>query len=76
MRNAVQRRNHKERAQPLEREKWGLLEKRKVRHHAYGHFRVYTDNMRTGLQTTSSKPQREEAKAQAVETEGGGEESR
>jgi U3 small nucleolar RNA-associated protein 11 len=31
MRNAVQRRNHKERAQPLEREKWGLLEKRKVR---------------------------------------------
>jgi U3 small nucleolar RNA-associated protein 11 len=29
MRNAVQRRNHKERAQPLEREKWGLLEKRK-----------------------------------------------
>ncbi|EDU47605.1 U3 snoRNP-associated protein Utp11 [Pyrenophora tritici-repentis] len=29
MRNAVQRRNHKERAQPIEREKWGLLEKRK-----------------------------------------------
>lgn len=29
MRNAVQRRNHKERAQPLERAKWGLLEKRK-----------------------------------------------
>ncbi|KAF2853628.1 U3 snoRNP-associated protein-like protein Utp11 [Plenodomus tracheiphilus IPT5] len=29
MRNAVQRRNHKERAQPAEREKWGLLEKRK-----------------------------------------------
>ncbi|OWY51991.1 U3 small nucleolar RNA-associated protein 11 [Alternaria alternata] len=29
MRNAVQRRNHKERAQPVEREKWGLLEKRK-----------------------------------------------
>jgi U3 small nucleolar RNA-associated protein 11 len=29
MRNAVQRRNHKERAQPLERQKWGLLEKRK-----------------------------------------------
>ncbi|PSN67137.1 U3 small nucleolar RNA-associated protein 11 [Corynespora cassiicola Philippines] len=27
--NAVQRRNHKERAQPLERQKWGLLEKRK-----------------------------------------------
>ncbi|KAF2268376.1 U3 small nucleolar RNA-associated protein 11 [Lojkania enalia] len=25
----IQRRNHKERAQPLEREKWGLLEKRK-----------------------------------------------
>jgi hypothetical protein len=35
MRNAVQRRNHKERAQPEERKKWGLLEKRKVRllHH-------------------------------------------
>lgn len=30
MRNAVQRRNHKERAQPLEREKWGLLEKRSM----------------------------------------------
>lgn len=30
MRNAVQRRNHKERAQPLEREKWGILEKHKV----------------------------------------------
>lgn len=29
MRNAVQRRNHKERAQPHERQKWGLLEKRK-----------------------------------------------
>jgi hypothetical protein len=29
MRNAVQRRNHKERAQPVEHEKWGLLEKRK-----------------------------------------------
>ncbi|KAF9729017.1 hypothetical protein PMIN06_005478 [Paraphaeosphaeria minitans] len=29
MRNAVQRRNHKERAQPEERKKWGLLEKRK-----------------------------------------------
>jgi U3 small nucleolar RNA-associated protein 11 len=29
MRNAVQRRNHKERAQPLGREKWGLLEKHK-----------------------------------------------
>ncbi|KAF1966653.1 U3 snoRNP-associated protein Utp11 [Bimuria novae-zelandiae CBS 107.79] len=29
MRNSVQRRNHKERAQPEERKKWGLLEKRK-----------------------------------------------
>ena len=29
LRNAVQRRNHKERAQPLERSKWGLLEKHK-----------------------------------------------
>lgn len=30
MRNAVQRRNHKEREQPEERKKWGLLEKHKV----------------------------------------------
>ncbi|KAL8722158.1 MAG: hypothetical protein Q9225_001302 [Loekoesia sp. 1 TL-2023] len=29
MRNAVQRRNHKERAQPTQREKWGILEKHK-----------------------------------------------
>jgi len=29
MRNAIQRRNHKERSQPHERTKWGLLEKRK-----------------------------------------------
>ncbi|KAI9892064.1 MAG: hypothetical protein M1814_001770 [Vezdaea aestivalis] len=29
MRNAVQRRNHKERSQPKERTKWGLLEKHK-----------------------------------------------
>lgn len=29
MRNAVQRRNHRERAQPQERSKWGLLEKPK-----------------------------------------------
>ncbi|KAF8254167.1 U3 small nucleolar RNA-associated protein 11 [Wilcoxina mikolae CBS 423.85] len=29
MRNALQRRNHKERSQPYERSKWGLLEKRK-----------------------------------------------
>ncbi|KAH7319106.1 U3 small nucleolar RNA-associated protein-like protein Utp11 [Rhexocercosporidium sp. MPI-PUGE-AT-0058] len=29
MRNAVQRRNHKERGQPEERKKWGLLEKHK-----------------------------------------------
>ncbi|KAI9853113.1 MAG: hypothetical protein M1838_001614 [Thelocarpon superellum] len=29
MRNAVQRRNHRERAQPKEREKWGILEKHK-----------------------------------------------
>ncbi|EME44994.1 hypothetical protein DOTSEDRAFT_170109 [Dothistroma septosporum NZE10] len=29
LRNAVQRRNHRERDQPTERKKWGLLEKRK-----------------------------------------------
>ncbi|KAL8974660.1 MAG: hypothetical protein Q9197_001094 [Variospora fuerteventurae] len=29
MQNAVQRRNHKERAQPAQREKWGVLEKHK-----------------------------------------------
>lgn len=31
MRNAVQRRNHRERAQPKERQKWGVLEKHTVR---------------------------------------------
>ena len=31
MRNVVQRRNHRERAQPRERQKWGILEKHKVR---------------------------------------------
>lgn len=31
MRNAIQRRSHRERAQPVEREKWGVLEKHKVR---------------------------------------------
>jgi hypothetical protein len=30
LRNAVQRRQHRERAQPANREKWGLLEKHKV----------------------------------------------
>ena len=29
LRNSIQRRNHRERAQPQERSKWGLLEKRK-----------------------------------------------
>ena len=29
-RNAIQRPPHKERAQPKEREKWGILEKHKV----------------------------------------------
>lgn len=33
MRNAVQRRNHKERAQLEGREKWGILEKHKVCHY-------------------------------------------
>lgn len=31
LRNSIQRRNHKERAQPLERKRLGLLEKHKVR---------------------------------------------
>lgn len=32
MRNAVQRRNHRERGQPQERQRLGLLEKHKVSH--------------------------------------------
>ena len=31
MRHSIQRRAHRERAQPKEREKWGILEKHKVR---------------------------------------------
>ena len=35
MRNAVQRRNHKERAQIQGREKWGILEKHKVSRYSW-----------------------------------------
>ena len=35
--NSVQRRNHKERAQVADKQKWGLLEKRKVRNLALPH---------------------------------------
>jgi hypothetical protein len=45
MRNAVQRRNHKERAQPLERQKWGLLEKKKVRFDLPSSILLYLDRL-------------------------------
>jgi hypothetical protein len=45
MRNAVQRRNHKERAQPLERQKWGLLEKKKVRFDLPSSTLLYLDRL-------------------------------
>lgn len=56
MRNAVQRRNHRERAQPLEREKWGILEKHKVTPPRP----IYTyrgANLNTGLLTACKRPQ-------------------
>lgn len=38
MRNAVQRRNHRERGQLQGREKWGILEKHKVCGYSNLHF--------------------------------------
>jgi hypothetical protein len=78
MRNAVQRRNHKERAQPLEREKWGLLEKRKYVLRLQGDWGICTGLMSMawqGLQAPRGKPPREEGEAEAAQAESAGEES-
>lgn len=48
MRNAVQRRNHRERGQLEGREKWGILEKHKV--HTYLHFLAIAPHCRSILQ--------------------------
>ena len=57
MRNAVQRRNHKERAQPVEREKWGVLEKHKVREQTQPAYNLRLLNGSEGLLITSERLQ-------------------
>ena len=72
MRNAVQRRNHRERAQPLEREKWGVLEKHKVlcQNRSTPYFSALTQIQ--GLLSTSKRLQREEEAAPNPPAKGGG----
>lgn len=56
MRNAVQRRSHRERGQLKEREKLGLLEKSKVRGRLpLGNSMVLFANFHLGLQTPSCR---------------------
>jgi hypothetical protein len=70
MRNAVQRRNHRERGQPEERQRLGLLEKKKVCHDeitlpALGqHF-----NKNIGLLGSSERFCRQENETQATAPE-------
>ena len=76
MRNAVQRRNYKERAQPVEREKWGVLEKHKVRKDvtSLSNFNVLRDSL--GLFIKSEGLQRKEEAAQDSTAKSCGSESR
>ena len=58
MRNATQRRNHKERGQPLEREaKLGILEKHKVRRSVFLGVCARFLTQDTGLLTQKQKSQ-------------------
>lgn len=61
MRNAVQRRNHRERGQLEGREKWGLLEKKKVRYQFWlpRSCSGQDDSYRIGLLAASERLQSE-----------------
>lgn len=77
MRNAVQRRNHKERGQPEERKQLGLLEKHKVielSKISITHIAELT--LCQGLLCSSTRFRREEEKAQSLEAKNSRQESR
>ena len=76
MRNAVQRRNHRERGQPEERQKWGLLEKHKVSFTDIGYMEKLRLMRNSGLLPPCKGPQCQESQAALSQAEGAGEEPR
>ncbi|MBC9703263.1 MAG: hypothetical protein H9W83_12295 [Leuconostoc sp.] len=69
MRNAVQRRNHRERGQPEERAKWGLLEKHKVWQFTLL-INIPDAKSSSGLLPSGPRPQCEESQAALPQAEG------
>lgn len=67
MRNAVQRRSHRERGQLKEREKLGLLEKSKACFGTHSRPLAVSSDPRLGLQTPSSRSQEETDRTQEPE---------